>query len=70
MPAVVKRLGPTDVATIAVAVNGPIPGTAASFRQTGRARYRLAPAGLDEDERYNQWVRTRLKEVWPPHVAN
>ena len=21
--------------------------------------------GLDEDERYNKWVKTRLKEVWP-----
>jgi hypothetical protein len=26
--------------------------------------------GLDEDERYNKWLHTRLREVWPldlPH---
>jgi hypothetical protein len=26
--------------------------------------------GLDEDEGYNQWVRTRLREVWPRRVVN
>jgi hypothetical protein len=25
----------------------------------------LKGRGFDEDERYNQWVRTRLREVWP-----
>jgi len=29
----------------------------------------LQGRGLDEDEPYNQWVRTRLREVWPRRVA-
>jgi hypothetical protein len=29
----------------------------------------LKGRGLDEDERYNHWVRTRLREVWPRRVG-
>ena len=25
--------------------------------------------GLDEDEKYNKWVRTRLREIWPMELT-
>ena len=25
--------------------------------------------GVDEDEKYNNWVKTRLREVWPLEVS-
>ena len=42
MASIAKRLGRPTVATSAVAVNGPIPGTAAGFWQTGCVRYTRA----------------------------